>query len=192
VNIFDKINDLIYYIVDLIGIWGPVLSCFLILIESIIPIIPLAVFITMNFMVFGNLLGFIISWIFTIVGCSLSFYLFRFGFYRMFKKYTRNKARLDNFMSVITNMSFGSLVVFLAIPFTPAFIINIAAGLSDIKYQKYLAALLIGKISMVYFWGYIGTSLIESIKNPVILLKVGIIVLIMYIISKIVNKKINL
>ena len=45
---------------------------------------------------------------------------------------------------------------------------------------------------MVYFWGYIGTSLIESIKNPVILLKVGIIVLIMYIISKIVNKKINL
>ena len=52
-----------------IGIWGYVLSCFLILIESIIPVLPLSVFITLLFYKFGPFIGFIISYIFTIFLC---------------------------------------------------------------------------------------------------------------------------
>ena len=50
----------------------------------------------------------------------------------------------------------------------------------------------LGKISLVYFWGYIGTSLIESLKNPIILIRIFFLVLVMYIISQFVNKKVNL
>ena len=60
------------------------------------------------------------------------------------------------------------------------------------KVNKFLPALMIGKISLVAFWGYVGTSLIEGLKNPMILIKVGIIIIIMFIISKIINKKLNL
>ena len=42
---------------------------------------------------------------------------------------------------------------------------------------------------MVYFWGFVGTSIIESLKNPSGLIKVGIALLIAFIVSKIVNKK---
>ena len=57
------------------------------------------------------------------------------------------------------------------------------------SYKKFLGALLIGKAFLVYFWGFIGVSLIESIKNPEYLIRVLILLAIAYIISKIVSKK---
>ena len=51
---------------------------------------------------------------------------------------------------------------------------------------------MIGKISLVYFWGYIGVSLIDSLKNPYVLVKVLVLVFVVYIISYIVNKKLKI
>ena len=81
-------------------------------------------------------------------------------------------------------MKFEELTVIIAIPFTPAFLVNIAAGLSNMSYKKFIGSLLIGKVFLVYFWGFVGVSLIESIKNPIYLVRVGILVLVAYIISK--------
>ena len=52
---------------------------FVIILESMIPILPLALFIAINMIVFGNVLGFFISWLATIIGCSISFWIFRKG-----------------------------------------------------------------------------------------------------------------
>ena len=60
---------------------------------------------------------------------------------------------------------------------------------SNMDTKKYLISIIIGKIFLVYFWGFIGTSLIESISNPKILIEIGIMMLIAFILSKIVNKK---
>ena len=56
---------------------GPIAGVFLIIIESMIPILPLAVFITLNMVSFGSFFGFLISWLSTVIGCMLSFSLFR-------------------------------------------------------------------------------------------------------------------
>jgi len=79
----------------------------------------------------------------------------------------------------------------IAIPFTPAFFINIAAGLSKMKYQKFLLALLIGKAIMVYFWGYVGTSLLESLTDVTILLRIAVLLIGVYLLSYFVEKKLN-
>ena len=89
-------------------------------------------------------------------------------------------------------MTFSNLVLLIAIPFTPAFAINIVAGISEMSIKKFLPAIVLGKTFMVFFWGYIGTSLLESIKNPLILIKVLAMLLTAYIVSKIVNKKFKL
>ena len=93
---------------------------------------------------------------------------------------------------MIKRVSFPELVTIIAIPFTPAFLINIAAGMAKMPTKKFILAIMIGKISLVLFWGFIGTSLIESLKNPIIMFKIAIIVLISYIISYLVNKKFNI
>ena len=90
------------------------------------------------------------------------------------------------------NIKLRNLVLLHAIPFTPAFAINIAGGLSQIGFKKYLVSLFIGKIFMVFFWGYVGTSLIDCIKNPIKFIYIGIILLIAYLISTFVSKKFNI
>ena len=57
--------------------YGPIAGVVMIILESIIPALPLSVFITLNMVAFGDILGFLISWLSTIVGCMLSFFLFR-------------------------------------------------------------------------------------------------------------------
>ncbi len=176
-----------------LGVWGPIVGCFFITIESILPFLPLFVFITLNFLAFGPILGFIISWVFTCLGCLLSFFLFRKKVQTLFYKHIKKKGIIsEHTVDIITNLKFEQLTTIIAIPFTPAFLVNIAAGLSNMSYKKFLGALLIGKIFLVYFWGFVGVSLLESIKNPIYLVRVGILLIIAYIVSKIVNKKFNL
>ncbi len=168
---------------------GPVFACFLIFIESIIPVLPLFVFITVIFLKYGAIFGFILSWLFTILGCMSSYFLVKYLANKFFKL---DGPKLKKIISMIKRVSFPELVTIIAIPFTPAFLINIAAGMAKMPTKKFILAIMIGKISLVLFWGFIGTSLVDSLNNPIIMLKIVIIVLIAYIISFIVNKKFNI
>ena len=189
----DKLQIYLQIIVDYLLQVGLVGGFLLIVLESIIPALPLSVFIGLNIITFGKILGYVISYFGTIVGCMLSFITFRYilknYLYKIFKEKTRIK--IENLMKKMTNIDFNTLVVIIAIPFTPAFLVNIAAGLSNIPIKKYIFALLIGKPFMIYFWGYIGANLLESLKNPIILVKIIVIVLLAYLISKVVEKIIN-
>lgn len=187
---FEAIDTFIDTTLQGMGVWGPIVGCFFILIESMVPILPLFVFITLNFLAFGNILGFIISWIFTCIGCFISFLLFRCKVQTwLFKRIKKKGIISEHTIDVITNLKFEQLTTIIAIPFTPAFLVNIAAGLSKMSYKKFLGALLIGKVFLVYFWGFVGVSLIESIKNPIYLVRVGILLIIAYALSKIISRK---
>lgn len=174
-----------------LGIWGALISCFLIIVESILPILPLCAFITLLFYSFGSIVGFLISWFCTCLGCYMSFMIFRSKIKGWFERKLlkgKNKEQIEKLMNYINNISLSGLAVLVAIPFTPAFAVNIAAGLSDMSRKKFITGILIGKIFMVYFWGYIGTTLLESITHPVYLLRIGGLLLAAFVISKIVNK----
>ncbi len=174
-----------------LGIWGAIISCLLIVIESMLPILPLCVFITLLFYTFGNIFGFIISWLCTVLGCMLSFTLFRTKIKNWFERRMINKKtgrEVKKIMDFIDNISLSGLAILVAIPFTPAFAVNIAAGLSNIPRKKFFIGILIGKMFMVYFWGYIGTTFIECLTHPIYLVRILVLLVMAYIISKIVNK----
>lgn len=184
-----NLDVLIENILISLGAFGPLLACFLIIIESVIPILPLGAFVTLNFLSFGHIIGFIISLICTIIGCMMSFYIFRKGLNSWFNKKIEKRDKVENLMIKFSNISFGSLVAIIAMPFTPAFLVNIAAGLSSMSKKKFFAALCVGKCFMVYFWGYVGTSLLQSLKDPIIILRIIALVTVAYIISKAISKK---
>lgn len=181
------LNNIINFIEEA-GSLGALIGCFLILIESIVPVLPLMVFITINFLVFGNVIGFIISWVFTILGCIMSYFIFKKGLGNRFEKLTEDKELLRKYKKIFKDINISSLAILIAIPFTPAFMINIAAGLVKMDFKKYLIALLIGKVGLIYFWGFIGTSFVQSLKEPIVLIKIGIVLIITYIISYYVTK----
>lgn len=174
--------------------YGPIAGVIMIVLESIIPALPLSVFITLNMVAFGNILGFIISWLSTIVGCMLSFFLFRKLFRNKLEKYVKkkNSKQLNKIMDSINNINFSNLVVLIAVPFSPASWINVGAALSKIKTKEFFLAVVLGKIVMVYFWGYIGTSLLDSLTDITVLFKIAFLLIGAYFVSKIVEKKLKL
>jgi len=188
------IDTFITHSTEILVSLGPIAGIIMIIVESILPILPLSVFITLNIASFGTFFGFLISWLATIVGCMLSFTLFRYFFrdklYRFIKK--KEQPKLNNIMKTISNINFSNLVILIAIPFSPAFLINIAGGLSKIKTEKFFTAIIIGKLVMVYFWVYIGKTLLESLTDVTVLLKIGISLLLAFIISKVVEKKLKI
>jgi uncharacterized membrane protein YdjX (TVP38/TMEM64 family) len=191
-EVLEALNELINNLLNLLGSWGALLGCVFILFESIIPMLPLSLFITLNFVTFGSIIGFIISWVFTVLGCMMSYYLFKSAVSeKRLSKFKENNT-LKKVINVIENMNFTSLVTLIAIPFTPAFAVNIAAGICRVPKRKFLLALMLGKISLVYFWGYVGVSLIEALKNPSKLIGVVILIVIVYIISYILSKKLKI
>jgi uncharacterized membrane protein YdjX (TVP38/TMEM64 family) len=187
----EAVHNLYNVIIDTLtnmGPLAPLLACLLILIESMVPILPLFLFITVNFLAFGYVWGFIISWLCTIGGCLISYTICHTISKRKLQKKIENYPRIQNISKRINRFSLAQISMVLAIPFTPAFAVNIAAGLARVPFKKYLFSLMIGKIFLVYFWGFIGTGLVDSIKNPGILVIIIIMVIIAFILSKIVNK----
>ena len=187
---FEAIDNFINVTIESMGAWGPILGCFLILIESILPILPLFVFITINFLAFGKIFGFLISWFFTCLGCLISFFIFRKNVQNWLYKRLKSKGLISKkTIDLVTNLKFEQLTTIIALPFTPAFLVNIVAGISKMKFKKYFIALLIGKVFIVYFWGFVGVSLLDSLKNPIYLIRVAILLIIAYILSMLINKK---
>lgn len=187
-EVFSSFYNLIINTIDAMGVYGPLLGCIFIVLESIIPPLPLFVFITINFIAFGYVIGFIISWICTIIGCIVSYYLVKNLLRSFVLKRIKNIELLNKCMNYIENLSLTKITVILAIPFTPAFMMNIAAGLVNMKFKKFLIAIIISKIFLVYFWGFVGTSLVQSFQNPTSLITVLIMVLLAYGISLIIKK----
>ena len=179
---------------DFLTSYGPLAGVFLIILESIIPALPLSVFITLNIVAFGDVLGFLISWLSTIVGCMLSFFFFRYFFREKLYNYIKKKdmKKFDKVMKSISNISFTNLVILIATPFSPAFLINIGGGLSKIKTETFFMAIVIGKMIMVYFWGYVGKSLLESLTDITVLFKISFLLIGAYLISKLVEKKLKI
>jgi uncharacterized membrane protein YdjX (TVP38/TMEM64 family) len=186
-----RITDLITnYLVNC----GPILGIFIIIIESFIPPLPLGVFVALNCNAFGLILGVIISWAATIIGCILSYLLFNNISTKIIYKLSNKKTieRIEKGKERIKKISFSGLVLIIALPFSPAFLINILAGVSSISKRKFTMALLIGKISTISFWGIIGKSFIESMTDINALIYIVIALIIAYVLSKIVSKKMNI
>ena len=164
----------------------------LIVLESIIPILPLALFIALNMILFGNVVGFVMSWIATICGCLVSYYIFEKGFSSRIYRNLDNHVKTKKLVKAVKNIKFSNLVIIMAIPFTPAFSINIGAGLSRMNIKKFFFALLISKLFIVYFWGFVGTTLVESLTDIGVLIKLASILIVAFLLSKIVLKKFNI
>lgn len=191
-EVFNGLNESLNNILLNAGIWAPIISSILIILEGTFAFLPLFVFITINVLTMGSIWGNFISWCCTIFGSFLAFFLCRIGLSPLFQKFIKNTSHLNKFMRLIDNMKFSRLVLIISIPLTPSFFVNLAAGLSKIPKKKYLYALFLGKTCIVLFWGVIGTSLVECLTNPIVLIKVVIMIGVCNLIGKLINKKFNI
>ncbi len=188
------INDFISYSTELIMNGGLIIGIILIVSESFFPILPLGVMVALITNAYGLFLGITFSWLANCIGCYLTYLIFYYLsekiIYRFLTKKMQEKINQAN--NKFKKISLPTLVAIITLPFTPSFIINILAGVSKMSRKKYLIALGIGKIFMISFWAYIGKSFIESMSDLKTIIALSMMLLIAYLISKIVSKRINI
>ena len=138
-----------------------------------------------------GILGFFISYVFTILGCIISYNIFNSRARLRLNNYIlkKDKKKLDKVVKNIRKVKFINLCLLISLPFTPAFLVNIACGLANVNKKKYILSLIIGKLFLVIFWGFIGTSIIDSIRNPLNFIFIGILLILCFIVSRLVSKK---
>ena len=174
------------------GVWAPIFSCALVFLEGILAFLPLFIFVTVNVLTMGNILGVILSWFFSALGGFTTFIFIRKVFNKPFRKRISKKPKINKFMTVIDGLKYSQLVLLTSIPFSPSFFINLGAGLSNVNMKKYFCALVIGKFVEMIFLAYVGVGLVECLTNPVALIKVVAVTLAGYLVSVAVNKKFDM
>ena len=195
INFLSSFEQVLSSFFQVVGPWSVLFSSLLLVCESIMPILPSSVFIAINFIYFGKLVGFVISWICACLGCYISFSLCRSkikGFLEKKILKEKGKKKMERLVNIIDNIDVSLLTLLIACPFTPACIINILCGLSNMSKKKFMLSILIGKVFMVYFFGYVGTTLMDCITHPIYMVRVIILLVAAFIISKISFKITNI
>lgn len=191
-EMFSKIEVILNDFLMNAGVWAPILSCILVFLEGILAFLPLFLFVTVNVLTMGNILGVIFSWIFSTLGGFTTFLIIRKSLNKPFRKRIVKKTKANKFMKVIDGLKYSQLVLLTSIPFSPSFFINLGAGLSNVNAKKYFCALIVGKFVEMIFLAYVGVSLVECLTNPIALIEVIAVTLAGYLISLVVNKKFDL
>ena len=186
------------YIIDhsteLVSNGGILFGFFLVFLECFIPALPLSVFVTLNINAFGFFIGILMSWIATCLGSFICYIFFYYVNDKFTNKFLSKKiiVKIKNGINRFKKIRFSELVLLITLPFTPSFLVNILSGLSGMRKDKFILAILIGKVFMVTFWGYIGKSLIDSLTDIKSIIFILIALIIAYVISKIVSRKMNI
>lgn len=190
----DLVNFIIEFSTEYISRGGILFGFLLVFSECFFPMLPLSVFVTLNVNAFGLLGGFLISWLATCLGSFICYLFFRFIGTKISEKFLNRKIikKIINATDRFKRIKFTELVLIITLPFTPSFLINILCGITQMKKEKFLFSLFIGKAFSISFWGYIGKTFIDSITDLHSIIFILVAVGIAYIVSKIVSKKLNI
>ena len=190
----DSIAELVNKSTELIASGGLLVGILLVILEAFLTMLPLGVFVGLNINAFGFLPGVLVSWTANVFGSYIAYLFFYFISQKVLYKFLKNKTikKIDEQINKFNKIKFTNLVSIITLPFTPSCFINLLAGISKMSHEKYLSALIIGKAFMITFWGYIGKSFIESMRDIKAIIYIVLILILSYVISKIVSKKMNI
>lgn len=137
------------------------------MLEAFIPPLPLILFVTINVVAFGFWIGYIYSWIGTVIGSIIVFLIIKkFGQKKFAKMIVSNK-KIRSLFLWIREKGFIPIFFLLTFPFTPSIIICGLAALADIKNREYITALILGKTIMVFSLSFIGYNVQSFFTQPI-------------------------
>lgn len=170
---------------------GMAIGVFLPFIESFLPFLPLFAFVFANATAYGLWYGFLLSWIGTSLGSYGVFLVIRkYGHAKVFTFLTKRK-RVEQLIHWIERNGFAPLFLFICFPFTPSALVNLVAGLSNMKKKHYFFTLLAGKFVMIFTVSYIGHDVQSLINNPVKTGFVLVLVLLLWFVGKRLEVRLN-
>ncbi|MFJ8261792.1 TVP38/TMEM64 family protein [Rummeliibacillus sp. NPDC094406] len=170
---------------------GTLLAIALPLLESFLPFLPLAAFVVANASAYGLWWGFLFSWVGAVLGSYCVFLIIRkFGKSRILRFVTERNT-VKKLIHWVEYQGFTPLFILLCFPFTPSALVNIVAGLSNLKKKRYLITIMLAKFVMIFIISWIGSDLRALVTNPIRTCLIITIVLLLWWGGKQVEAKMN-
>lgn len=191
-----KVNQMVFYLSSMnlemikeyilsFGIWAPITSFLLMVLQSIIAPIPAFLITLSNAAIFGWIKGAILSWSSAMAGAALCFFIARGLGRNAVEKLTSKFALkdIDNFFE-----KYGKHTILIArlLPFVSFDIVSYAAGLTSMNFWSFFIATGIGQLPATIVYSYVGGMLTGGAQ----LLMSGLLILFALSISIYVGKKI--
>lgn len=144
-------------------VWGPLIFILVQIFQIVFPVIPGGVTTVAGFLIFGPWLGFVYNYIGIIIGSAILFLIVR-RFGRRFILLFVNEKTFYKYEAKLETKGYEKFFIFcMAGPFSPADIIVMITGLSNMTFKRFLAIISVTKpISIVaysYLWIFGGSIL---------------------------------
>lgn len=148
------------------GIWAPVISSLLMVLQSLLAPLPAFIITFANAALFGWVKGAILSWSSAMVGAALCFAIARLYGRNVVEKFTTRSAliEVDKFFE-----RYGKWAVLVArlLPFVSFDIVSYAAGLTGMGFWEFFWATGLGQLPATIVYSYVGGMLTGGAKMMV-------------------------
>ena len=146
--------------------WG-ILSIFIdlaiIMVLALFPVIPFILIAGVNILLYGPIVGFMLSLTGSLLGASSGFWLAR----TLGQAWAGSKVKkLGKWGALLRGNSFSVVLLSRLIPVLPAAAVNYSAGLSLMTFPSFLLASLLGSIPMIIWESWVGHDLWRISHHP--------------------------
>ena len=197
------VNQMVFYLSSLdlesikqyilsFGIWAPIISFLLMLLQSVAAPLPAFLITFANAALFGWVWGAILSWSSAMAGAALCFFIAKFLGRDVVEKLT-SKMAINSIDEFFDKYGKYTILVCRLLPFMSFDIVSYAAGLTSMKFMPFFIATGLGQLPATIVYSYVGGMLTGEAK----LFVTGLMILFaltvaIYMFKKIYNdKKIN-
>ena len=172
------------------GIWGPVVSFLLMILQSVAAPLPSFVITFANAALFGWVYGAILSWSSAMAGAAICFYIAKFLGRNTVENLT-SKFALDEVDKFFVKYGKHTILIARLLPFMSFDLVSYAAGLTSMSFASFFIATGIGQLPATIVYSYVGGMLTGGAKLMMAgLLTLFALSILIYVIKKIWDEKI--
>ncbi|WP_346726501.1 TVP38/TMEM64 family protein [Campylobacter mucosalis] len=183
------LNEVFHYLQSFDKTTAACVSFFLMVLQSIMAPVPAFLITLSNAMIFGWVLGAILSWSSAMVGAALCFYIARILGRDIVEKLTGKKA-LEATDEFFTKYGKHTIIVCRLLPFVSFDLVSYAAGLTSMGFWSFFWATGIGQLPATIVYSYFGASLMGGGKVLFIgLTMMFALSIVIYVAKKIMSEK---
>jgi uncharacterized membrane protein YdjX (TVP38/TMEM64 family) len=146
------------------GIWAPVVSAALMVLQSVAAPIPAFLLTFANGMLFGWFWGAALSWLSAMAGAALCFWLARVLGRPAVERLAGGGAVLSTTDRFFERFGTHSILVARLLPFVSFDVVSYAAGLTPMRFLRFLIATGIGQLPATLLYSWLGQSVSGGLR----------------------------
>ncbi|MBU7005424.1 putative membrane protein YdjX (TVP38/TMEM64 family) [Peptococcaceae bacterium DYL19] len=169
------------------GVIMPIVIFEIILVQAIVPVIPFVMLCSAAGILIGVGQGIAIIWAGTLTGASITFFLSRTMGFRW--ALSKHEGKVPGYLEKMNGTGgFLAVLTLRLLPYFPAPIINITAGISQMRFASFFLASAIGKLPFIIGYTYVGNNLINSKNYALMMALFAALIIVPYLIMVTLKK----